>query len=442
VPWHSGNRVGEYNNMVDFMLLDYYLTGNARALDVTNEIGQLLIRFAKGHPSREGCGIGALLHYYQHTWNAKALLKFTSELPKTYAMPAIKHDPPSVQWGPFLEPWIAYSNDPVAKKFLMELADTLIDRDQRPTGVQHYGDGRVLAMAARLTGDPKYVYHGWSFYNRGPGLSDLPGKPFSGLVDWLNFSFESQQMLPLMAEIKRLGKPITMDQPRYGGRGQITQWLRESPSGEIRAIIPEASDTEFWIGDPRLFSRQDLKYELINPRGEVVLSGDFKRELVDKGGLRITQKKDGITGDYTFRLYGPDEYQISTGLSSLDTQRFVIPEQKTKDEFVIQGRFFFYVPANCEKFTFTLSGVAAYVQRTDRPMVVDIISPDDRVLTSKSVFGSVEPQTIEVSVPEKWRGKIWSLAAVNTRVLDMQGVPRWLAGSYAGAALGKDAAAK
>jgi hypothetical protein len=80
VPWHAGNRVGDYNNMVDFILLDYYLTGNGRAKDVAREIGELLIQHARGTVSREAAAMGALLHYYQHTWDARALLRFTSEL--------------------------------------------------------------------------------------------------------------------------------------------------------------------------------------------------------------------------------------------------------------------------------------------------------------------------------------------------------------------------
>jgi hypothetical protein len=232
-----------------------------------------------------------------------------------------------------------------------------------------------------------------------------------------------------------------MDQPRYGGRGFVKMHLYDSPQGEVRAVIAETTDTDFWINDPRLFTRQDLKYELLNPRGEVVQSGEMLRSMVDKGGLKVIQKQDGLTGDYTFRLFGPDEFVVNAGLCSLDTQRFAIPELKGRDEFIVQGRMFFYVPPDCEKFRFTVGAVSLITKEPDHVMVFDIVSPEDRLFVTRSV-ADTDPHVVEVSVPEKWRGKVWSLAARHCRLIKVEGLPPWLAATYQGAAVAKEATGK
>jgi hypothetical protein len=423
--------------MLDFVLLDYYLTGNERALDVAHEVGQLLIQHAQGCTSREACNLGALLHYYQHTWNANALLKFTTELPKTYVAPAIKHEPPSIQWGPYIEPWIAYSNDEQAKKFLFELTDTLLDPEKTAAGNHHYGDGRALAMAYELSKNEEYLYHAWGYYNAGPALFNDPKDSHHHLVDWLNYSFETQQCLPVMAHLRRLPHRPTLAQPHYGGNGNVKMWLHGSPSAEIRALLTEAKDGDFWVGAGRFFTRKELQYELISPKGRVIQSGIIPPSNVGGERFKVIQMKDGETGEYALRVFGPDEYQFeTTHISSLGTQRFMLPKTDGKDEFILGGRLFFFVPAECQKFRLTVGPPEAAKDRSKA--MVDILNPEDRVAASRSLVKEAGPQVIEIEPDPAFRGKVWSIAAVNCRIIEMQGIPEWFAANCAGAEMKKD----
>jgi hypothetical protein len=250
------------------------------------------------------------------------------------------------------------------------------------------------------------------------------------LVDWLNFSYDTQQMLPVMANLRKQPEMPTLAQPAYGGRGVIRVWRHGDPSTELRAVITEKTDGDFWIGAGRFFTRSDVQYELTDPNGQVMQTGLIRKSSVGAERFKLFQMKDGVQGDYTFRIFGPDEYQLeSTQISSLGTQRFVLPEKLEKDEYIISGRLFFYVPPECEKFAFTV----APIQRKDRPAQLEIISPDDKPLVSKSFWVDAGRQVVEVAAPAAWRGKVWSVAARNCNLIDVQGVPRWLAASYRGA---------
>jgi hypothetical protein len=435
VHWHSGDRVSDYNNMVDFLQWDYYLTGNVRALDVMEEIGALLVQQSKGSTGREACNLGALLHYYLHSWDPGALLTFTAELPRCYEKPAVEHEPPSVQWGPYLEPWIEHSDDPQAKKFLLQLADDVSGeswRGVRRSRGQYYGDGRVLAMAYQLTGDRKYLALAWGFYNRGPGLFDVPGHPLRHYSDWLDFSFETQQCLPVMAKVAALQQPLTREEIDWtNGRGLAKIWMRSSAdSGELKIVVPETTDQAFAVGN-RFFTRKNLQYELIDPRGKVVKQGAIETSA---NGLHVEQPADGITGDYTLRVFGPDEFQFEgLNLSSLGTQRIIVPD--TSGSFHISGVLFFVVPEGCEKFSITTRGV----NKADQFAVAEIVDPEGRIVQSVSMPGLSDVRKLEVVVPAGQRGKVWSLVCNTIPILGLEGIEPWFATSVRGAELGAEA---
>lgn len=430
VPWHEGSRVGDYNNMVDFMQLDFYLTGNRRALDVMHEMGQALIHIGKAYPSREGAGmLSATLDYYKATWDARALLLFVNELPKMYAKPAIQHYPPSIQWAPYIEPWIEYSGDPKAKQFLLQLTDALLNPELAPMGFQHYGDGRALAEAYRLTGDQKYLLHAWGFYNKGPGLYSNPSDPLNHLVDWLDYSFETQQSLPVMAHLASWPKMPTPDQVNYAnGRGSVKAWMRSSKeSGELDVCLPEKTDVRFSLGS-RFFTRKELQYELTNPQGRVIQSGVIPPSI-ESDRFEIVQARDGLTGDYKLRVFGPDEYEFSSSnISSLKTQLFLLPALRDGD-FLLTGRFFVFVPAGCEKIRFQIRGVKG----SEKGSTLAIFSPEDKMVKTVSLASGSPEQDVEVEIPSEWRGKVWSIAARMCPILKVQGIPAWFAATYDGA---------
>jgi hypothetical protein len=69
VHWHAGDRYA-YNTCVDFMLYDYYLTGNRRAWDVANEHVRYITRVASQNIGRGAAGQSdTLVEFYKATWD-------------------------------------------------------------------------------------------------------------------------------------------------------------------------------------------------------------------------------------------------------------------------------------------------------------------------------------------------------------------------------------
>jgi hypothetical protein len=248
-------------------------------------------------------------------------------------------------------------------------------------------------------------------------------------VDWLDYSFETQQTLPVMAHLASWPQMPTLDQPDYtAGRGSV-KMVGSPDANSITVILPEKTDTDFRVAS-RFFTRKEAQYELSDPNGKIVQSGIIPR-TVDSDRFVVVRARDGLVGDNKLRIFGPDEYLFeSLGIYSLKTQRFLVPEAN-KGNFLITGRFFFPVASDCRAFHLTVRGI----REKERIAGLDIISPEDKVLRHISLPNGAPEQVIEVQTPAEFRGRIWSLAALGCPVIKVEGIQPWFAATYEGATL-------
>ncbi|WP_145057857.1 exo-rhamnogalacturonan lyase family protein [Lignipirellula cremea] len=145
VHWHCGDG-GSYNACLDYMLYDYYFTGNRRAWDVAQEHGDYITRTAAQNIGRGAAGQSdTLVEYYQATWNPKVGEKLRHHAERIMATPADQHDD-LLDWTPWLQRYWELTHDPGARDYLLDW-------------VENRGGGRLYldSYAWYMTGDRDYA---------------------------------------------------------------------------------------------------------------------------------------------------------------------------------------------------------------------------------------------------------------------------------------------
>src|ERR1051325_9959915 len=267
-------------------------------------------------------------------------------------------------------------------------------------------------MAYTLTGDDRYLRHGWAYYN---------SLRKSDIADWEHVSYESQQMLPLLHHLALLPAMPTMTETLYRGGGPTLCQATRPAIMEI--VLPEARDQAFevWIN---LWSRGDVDYEILAPNGK-----SLQKKTAARGDstLVLKQAADGVTGDYTLRLTCNDDTSLESFSTTLGTQRYVVPQ--SKGWFGGNGRWFFYVPKDCESFRITFGGP----MQNEGQSAVEIIWPDDRTSRSVTPISYGKTEVVELKPTPAERGRVWSINLDRASIVDVQGIPRWFAGTPQGA---------
>ncbi len=421
VHWHTGARTGEYNSQLDFLLYDYYLLGNRRAWDVILETADLAVAKGNVAPERQGAGcISIWVDYYKATFNAPALLRIVSDLPKMYVKPAYDHDPTSITYAPFMEPWIEYSHDPVATAFFLQFAETYAKENPIQNNSGHFagGAGRALEFAYRLTGDRKFLQTGWSEANVGPQLYEFPGDPQTHMVDWLPYSYGVQNGVALLSSIQ---SPFPMDQTPYNAQGPRANRINNARSYALTALFSQKDDAPFTVSN-RFSGYGPVTLKWFGPDGKLI-SQSVIPTTQDK--LEINQPADTLTGDYRMELTSTDPFYLydARKLSSLGTQRFAVPEKGSPHTFGPDGRWYFYVPADCESFSITLAALGDPSKRG----TLQVFTPDDQPGPTQSMPYAGSDQTLTIEPKRADRGKVWSIAASNACIRSVQGIPPFFA---------------
>jgi hypothetical protein len=419
VHWHTGARTGEYNSQLDFLLYDYYLLGNRRAWDVAIETAELAVAKGNVAPERQGAGcISIWVDYYKATFSAPALLRIASDLPKMYVKPAYEHDPASITYAPFMEPWIEYSRDPVATAFFLQFADTYAKENPIQNNAGHFagGAGRPLEYAYRLTNNIKYLQTGWSEVNVGPRLYEFPGDPQTHMVDWLPYSYTVQNGVYLLSSIQ---SPFPMDQTPYNAQGPRANRLANTRSYALTATFTQTQEGPFTVSN-RFSGYGPVTLKWFGPGNKLISESIIPTSQLL---LDIKQPADSLTGEYRMELTSTEPFYLydARKLSSLGTQRFLVPEKGSPHTFGPDGRWYFFVPQDCESFSITLASLGDPTKRS----AIQIFTPDDQPSTSLSLPYSGKDQTLTIEPKRADRGKVWSIAASNACIRDTTGIPRF-----------------
>ena len=146
VHWHAGDR-NAYNACIDFMLYDYYLTGNRRAWDVALEHGQHIVKTGEQNHGRGAAGqADTLVELYTATWDPKVGERLKWHVGRIMATPPEKHPGDKLDWTPWILRYWELTHDPAVKDYILHWVDG-------PASARM----QLPAYAYYITGEKKYA---------------------------------------------------------------------------------------------------------------------------------------------------------------------------------------------------------------------------------------------------------------------------------------------
>jgi len=118
VHWHAGDR-NAYNACIDFMLYDYYLTGNRRAWDVAMAHGRYIQKTGTKSIGRGAAGqADTLIELYKATWDPTVGERLVWHLNRILKIPPGNHDQ-KLDWTPWITRYWDLTHDPAIKDYLI-----------------------------------------------------------------------------------------------------------------------------------------------------------------------------------------------------------------------------------------------------------------------------------------------------------------------------------
>jgi hypothetical protein len=185
--------------------------------------------------------------------------------------------------------------------------------------------------------------------------------------------------------------------------------------------LPEPSDTAFTLGG-RFYSYGDITYRWLAPNGQVIKEGPREPSKLDPDRFVIEQPADGLTGEYRLEITSPEPFAFyyADELSSLRTQRFVVPEPERGFTLGGAGRWFFYVPPDCGEFRLMLRPI-----NDSKRTVVEVFDPNDKPVKRLGLPFNGPDEELVIQPPAETRGKVWSIACEELNLVDVRGIPRW-----------------
>ncbi len=399
VPWHSGGRLFDYNSMADFMLYNYYVTGDRRGLDVVQQWTEAAVeRFRKGRDHREGAGVLAtLVAAYQHGWDDRLLPLIEAH---AEAMFASQYDDGSIEQWPQYAPWLGrlhkLTGSPESEECLRRWCDWYATRLKSATDYGHahlwpvaygyhvFGREEYLAAVAghvqialdSVYRDPGGFYDG--YWTRGPST---------------DMGYLSQDLPFYLYAVAQHGEPV---RPTYYGRQ-----IMELAAGAFRIVALDEDDRAFtvtWQGRTR---EEPTRYALTGPDGATIQEGVLEPETGPEKELVIEVPADGKRGEYALALE-VGEY-LSLQIPMTDLPREVLDTMHQQVIFVREPRACFMVPADCERAELALR------QYLD-PNVVCVYDRDGNLAGRRQWVGTEEAAvTMELTPEPEQRGQTWAI---------------------------------
>lgn len=141
--WHAGDLTSFFA-AVDYMLYDYYLTGNRRAWDVAKEHGYYAAEGPFKDVGRGPSGVAdVLVEFYKATWDPAVGEALRKQVQEIIDQPIEAHRG-KLDWRPWINRYMDLTGDPAVREFLIDW-------------VEHNAGLATTAAAWHATGDEKYA---------------------------------------------------------------------------------------------------------------------------------------------------------------------------------------------------------------------------------------------------------------------------------------------
>lgn len=485
VHWHAGGR-NRYNAAIDFLLFDYYLTGNLRSWDVAMEHAKYVWKERRKPADRGGAGIiDTLIDYYQATWDrqvGKDMINFTKRFIR---QPYAKHYS-KAYWTPWLPKYIELTQDPEAivysQYYLSELGflhlgivpsiyemsgdpelakfcakqtllapignhmsddklDGMIGREWRTWNfsVRDLFFGQRAAESYHLKIDDFYenewkIWYGMDVY--GPTLSKLMIER-----DFKNFPWPNKTKLQrLTLKVHHSGEnlPLRLGCIHQSGPGtQIQvfdpkgkQIFQKYLAGHWRYIrfVDEVRKISFGeVGSIKEINGKKIK---ANALGQYVMSKTpykNRKSYWDFMSHTLTLNQQHQTGTYKIVYEGP-QFTVVPPLSPEDKLWIGIGKNSIMG---LKGIKYFYVPQDTEEFEMTFFPTYSKPRFAKKLKIAGgtIFAPDLSVAAQIDCGLKWKGNIVSIKVKPEYRGKVWFISGSSYTITEMKGLAPYISAS-------------
>ncbi|MEI8247345.1 MAG: hypothetical protein WCI51_16045 [Lentisphaerota bacterium] len=424
--WHSGNRLMDYNNMTNFMIYYYYLTGDRRGLDVAEMWGNSVKeKFKTPNDGRAGAGTSSALldlylatgdkkyfeiadTYVKHMFNSQNMnsdrtfcnqtLSYINGRGKIIPKGAFSGDRGWENYAPWLEKYYDITGDKQSAERIVLWADAYIEGYGDTASIWGLGGDciNLMAYAYFITKDTKYLEYGMFYliYYLN-GIVNKQGDLMDGFgtigQTSLGFGYMSLRIPIFLAALNDYGKPV---KPRFIEKG-LPSILSRPP--EIFILNKDGKSFTINIGVCSEKGSIPVQVKIINPRGKELLANEIKGEAYIHYSMTIPASEAGvykaIFTDPKIQLF---DFSISDGLQWVWLWNTNIGGRAGG------SKIYFKVPEKTTELTISL---APSFMNTGSSFL-ELLRPDGK---SEAQFCS---GTYKISVSIEDAGKVWGLRGI------------------------------
>lgn len=493
VHWNAGYR-NHYNSGIDFMLWDYYLTGNLRSLDVAMEHGYYNAAHLRGLDNREGAGkLNAIIDLYKATWDPKVKSAMHHVFNQITQKKVNQHS--NIHWMPWLINYYNLTKSKKAEEYILYWADhaNVFYIDMVAYAYRITGEKRFAKECARLL----HLYKSYlpirnDFYNGCFGR-----KPYKYVMDWKSalyaediarsYSLKMKDLIPEYWSrnsfsydgLTGINTNLYLRRREVKGRPSIAEeWFGKAypwPEGTYKQL-------EFHIKHDRKpkptylgcwQQRGQTIFDIYQPNGQLLKSikktGTFgsrphKDKVKRRNGFKELCYNDKVLKGFKVKyphmfylppgweeIYQPNKLDLSkkdpTGFYKIifkadNHHRLIPPVPPTgklwikigkTSTFGIDGNMFFYVPKKVKEFElrFLPSYIPKHSGRTKLFMSSGFVyDPSLNPVGTIQCGRSLKPQVMKFKVKPKQQGKVWLISSKLVSLVAMKKIPPFISPCY------------
>lgn len=442
VHWHMGNRAW-YNAEVDYLLYDFYLTGDRRSWDVAMEHGDYTRRALRPHRNRESAGqLDVYACMWRATWDERYRDVLLEVAHKTMGNGAW-NEHSARGWSPWpIRTW-RLTGDEKVKQWVLDWAEQEIPNPRLANCTS--------AWAYEMTGDEKWKKRAAVALFRLPAENavvrrdDLDG--FIGRQWNWNWSFPVRDLIMCMKTARGVDLTMADISPAQYGNIQYPTGMpyplrnRDNAGRRFGDLYPWPDDFED-MRDEIVFhhdgSNQTINFGTTMQAATVTVrlidpSGNVAREDVREGrpGVGHEEVPLGSTdpaGFWRLQYEGTDAWRPKPLREAADDRVwFPIGDESS---WFLSGTAFFYVPADCEKFEMHLLPSFHPPSRGRGSMDMSMgvvfnadLEPAARIDCSLQTT----PQVLTFEPSPVQRGRVWAILGGGVTFHKVVGIPAYLA---------------